>query len=352
MSSTTPSPSPPSAGSSSGWSQPSPPPGGQDGQNESTGTGPTLTSSASLYLYTFLATLILLLLVSATIITRSYVIRRRQRAFLAEAIANGTYVLPVRPRIGRRPKMYQVSLVPEGEDQDAAAVWGEKEGRPSIEKEKRRESRYDGLIVEWRKMMPVSCRLLKPPRPSRPDTPISLSPIPQPQPTSRFLPLRWLGRGHRRSSQPPSTYAPPSSPRPSSAPFPQRPTSSTPIPADPRPSSATMRMLSPDLSEKAARSPSPNSSSAAVAGSADPQARVAVLVAMPFALSMAAKKASEYGRAHPELPYLELGVCEVPLDSADGQVDEFLARVPSTRSSATDVPVSASMAASRARGGP
>ncbi|KAG1487133.1 hypothetical protein G6F52_014234 [Rhizopus delemar] len=35
---------------------------------------------------------------------------------------------------------------------------------------------------------------------------------------------------------------------------------------------------------------------------------------MPFAMSMAAKKASEYGHSAPELPYMEFGVCEVPLE--------------------------------------
>ncbi|KAI0044468.1 hypothetical protein FA95DRAFT_1562217 [Auriscalpium vulgare] len=67
--------------------------------------------SSSLYLYTFVATLVLLLAISGIIVSRSMVLRRRQRALVLEAIANGTYVPPlphVRP--ADRPKMWEVYL--------------------------------------------------------------------------------------------------------------------------------------------------------------------------------------------------------------------------------------------------
>ncbi|KAI0350285.1 hypothetical protein OH77DRAFT_1524986 [Trametes cingulata] len=258
------------------------------------------------------ATLILLLLVSATIIARSYVIRRRHRAYIAEAIANGTFAPPVKVRVGKKPKMYQVSLVAEVEEDPPRGEKGG--GRPfSIEKEKRKENRLDGLIVEWNRMMPVSCRLLRPPRP-RPDASSTSIPSPTPPPPpSRFARFRWRwpGRGHRQAPSPSLTPTNPIS-LPNSPPLPsQRPVSTRSAPADPRPSSTTMRVLSPDPSEKTARSPTPGSEPAP--SPTDERVRVAVLISMPFAVAMANKKASEYGTA-PELPYMEFGVCEVPLE--------------------------------------
>ncbi|KAL1943703.1 hypothetical protein VTO73DRAFT_4148 [Trametes versicolor] len=249
------------------------------------------------------ATLVLLLVVSATIIARSYVIRRRHRALIAEAIANGTYVPPVRVRVGRKPKMYEVHLVKEVED-EVVRVGEKGEGRPSlIEKEKRRAVFWDGLVVEWNKMLPVSCRLLRPPRPP-PDTAVPTPPSPASQPTSRFWRWRLPGRGHRQTPSPSPSTTPP--PPPTSHPEAPRPS------ADPRPSSTTMRVLSPDPSEKFPRTPTPTSTPSPP--SADEHVRVAVLISMPFAMSMAAKKASEYGHAAPELPYMEFGVCAVPLE--------------------------------------
>ncbi|KAG5732940.1 hypothetical protein E4T56_gene17250, partial [Termitomyces sp. T112] len=51
-------------------------------------------TSATLYLYTFLATLVLLLSVSAAIILRSLILRRRHQRLVAEAMRNGTWVPP------------------------------------------------------------------------------------------------------------------------------------------------------------------------------------------------------------------------------------------------------------------
>ncbi|KAF8897986.1 hypothetical protein CPB85DRAFT_1328205 [Mucidula mucida] len=74
------------------------------------------TSSASLYLYTFLATLVLLLSVSAAIVLRSLILRRRHAAMMAEAIRNGTYIPPTNtrgPKIdpSQKPPMYEAHLV-------------------------------------------------------------------------------------------------------------------------------------------------------------------------------------------------------------------------------------------------
>ena len=62
--------------------------------------------------YTFLATLILLLGVSAAIVIRSLILRRRHRALVEEAIRNGTYVSPEQRRRQRRerPKLFEATL--------------------------------------------------------------------------------------------------------------------------------------------------------------------------------------------------------------------------------------------------
>jgi hypothetical protein len=85
------------------------------------GSEGSLASSASLYLYTFLATLVLLLGVSAAIVVRSLVLRRRHRRMIEEAIRNGTYVPPnvlanSRGRIdlAKKPKMWEATLVANG----------------------------------------------------------------------------------------------------------------------------------------------------------------------------------------------------------------------------------------------
>ncbi|KAK0451195.1 uncharacterized protein EV420DRAFT_1482599 [Desarmillaria tabescens] len=88
--------------------------------NNSPGTGAgndggSLNSSASLYLYTFLATLILLLGVSAAIVFRSLILRRRHRRMVEEAIRNGTWIPPTNGRGMRfdpsqKPIMYEAAM--------------------------------------------------------------------------------------------------------------------------------------------------------------------------------------------------------------------------------------------------
>ncbi|KAF8200285.1 hypothetical protein BJ912DRAFT_626834 [Pholiota molesta] len=82
----TPSPGPPGGGGGGGE-------GGAGQQNNSA----SIATSASLYLYTFLATLVLLLSVSAAIVIRSFILRRRHRLMVEEAIRNGTWVPPAPP---------------------------------------------------------------------------------------------------------------------------------------------------------------------------------------------------------------------------------------------------------------
>jgi hypothetical protein len=105
-------------------------------------SGPSLASSASLYrrsplldcivsrdqgnpqltarpfnqliVYTFLATLVLLLSVSAAIVIRSYILRRRHRREIEEAIRNGTWIPPAavgrssaRVDLSKKPRMWE-----------------------------------------------------------------------------------------------------------------------------------------------------------------------------------------------------------------------------------------------------
>ncbi|KAF9470276.1 hypothetical protein BDN70DRAFT_727849 [Pholiota conissans] len=85
---------------------PSPTGGGEASQQNNNGS---IATSASLYLYTFLATLVLLLSVSAAIVIRSFILRRRHRLMVEEAIRNGTWVPPTPPT---RPARVDLSKKP------------------------------------------------------------------------------------------------------------------------------------------------------------------------------------------------------------------------------------------------
>lgn len=67
-------------------------------------------------MYTFLATLVLLLSVSGAIVVRSFVLRRRHRRMVEEAIRNGTWVppappsRPVRVDLSKKPKMWEAFI--------------------------------------------------------------------------------------------------------------------------------------------------------------------------------------------------------------------------------------------------
>ncbi|KAH9924950.1 hypothetical protein B0H21DRAFT_826686 [Amylocystis lapponica] len=170
-----------------------------DGPSPSTtvpSSGPTLTSSASLYLYTFLATLILLLSISAAIVVRSYILRRRQRRMIEEAIRNGTYVPPPRsPRtFGEKPRLHDVYLALDAED----VLTG-----------KGLAVSDSGSLSSWGSLMPVAAVALKPPDALAETTPAGIPP-------ARASWLRaWRRRGHRATPAVPLT--PVVSPKPDEA---------------------------------------------------------------------------------------------------------------------------------------
>ncbi|KAF8809893.1 hypothetical protein BYT27DRAFT_7187159 [Phlegmacium glaucopus] len=89
---------------------------GGGGGGGGVGGGGPISGSASLYLYTFLATLVLLLSVSAAIVIRSFVLRRRHRLMVEEAIRNGTWVPPSPPTraprvdLSKKPALWDAYL--------------------------------------------------------------------------------------------------------------------------------------------------------------------------------------------------------------------------------------------------
>jgi len=89
--------------------------GGNGGNGGSSG-GNNLANSASLYLYTFLATLVLLLSVSAAIVVRSFILRRRHRRMVEEAVRNGTWIPPTpssraaRVDLSKKPELWEAYL--------------------------------------------------------------------------------------------------------------------------------------------------------------------------------------------------------------------------------------------------
>ncbi|KAF9067990.1 hypothetical protein BDP27DRAFT_1364518 [Rhodocollybia butyracea] len=98
----------------------SPTPAASAGSNNPNNGPPSIGNSASLYLYTFLATLVLLLGVSAAIVIRSLVLRRRHRRMIEEAIRNGTYVSPSvlahsrgRVDLAKKPKLWEATVLRE-----------------------------------------------------------------------------------------------------------------------------------------------------------------------------------------------------------------------------------------------
>jgi len=93
-------------------------------------SGGTAAGTSALYLYTFLATLLLLLGISAVIVCRSIIMRRRTRRLIEEAIANGTWIPPVvraPVNLARKPLLYDVytdlDLEKDRAVQEKAALW-------------------------------------------------------------------------------------------------------------------------------------------------------------------------------------------------------------------------------------
>jgi len=250
----------------------SPSPSSTQNNGSFEGTAPALTSSASLYLYTFLATLLLLLSVSAAIILRSYVLRRRARDAIAEAIANGTYVAPPSVIAATQPKPV------------LSDVWIDVGGRGDDRDEKAKMRELGG---EWAQIMPVSATLVTSTAThSKPAQPAPTSSPRRPWIQRMHVPMRWYRSFPPASSEPTplaelapraTSHAPPSPSAPAG------PTSSHP----PTGSSTT-----PGLS--------------GTASADDRRMRLAVFIAMPHA------EAPEHGA----LPSVEFGLAEVPLRGA------------------------------------
>ncbi|KAI3614255.1 hypothetical protein WG66_000074 [Moniliophthora roreri] len=152
-----------------------------------------LASSASLYLYTFLATLVLLLGVSAAIVIRSLLLRRRHRRMIEEAIRNGTWVPPAnssRTKVdpSMKPKMYEAYLAGAGGAGAGGVIApGGQEKHTSDVAEHPLAAGYSGggkyqeEHLDWDTMMPISLQLLTTPTwidPSNPDGGNTNSPTP------------------------------------------------------------------------------------------------------------------------------------------------------------------------------
>ncbi|WVQ74696.1 hypothetical protein IAR50_004300 [Cryptococcus sp. DSM 104548] len=138
------------------------------------------SGSTSLYLFTFLITIVVLALISGALILRAYVLRRRFRRRVEEAIRTGNPVpldaataLGLLPRRGNRKKEYKAAVMPtmwEGEMlRDVEKEWDE-EDKPLVNE----QDHWDGIT-------PVALNHFPPPHPPTP--PQSLPPI-LPQPPS------------------------------------------------------------------------------------------------------------------------------------------------------------------------
>ncbi|KAH8998598.1 hypothetical protein EDB92DRAFT_1813405 [Lactarius akahatsu] len=97
---------------------PTDPQSGSPPPQNNNGGGP----SSSLYLFTFLATLFLLLFVSSAIILRSFILRRRFRQRIEEAILAGVIVpnqtgrVSRRRALGEKPKLWEARVFPADDD--------------------------------------------------------------------------------------------------------------------------------------------------------------------------------------------------------------------------------------------
>jgi len=162
MSSTFQAPSGPSTGPSSvtatgvSSNSPSPTPSGGGGGGGGGSQG-SIPASASLYLYTFLATLILLLSISGAIIFRSFVIRRRNRQLMDEAMRNGTWTQPSstggRPKVDLSKKPVLWDAYVNGSPDKAHVLGGEEQG----------QSKHGQTDWDWDSIRPFSAAYLSPP---------------------------------------------------------------------------------------------------------------------------------------------------------------------------------------------
>ncbi|TCD64458.1 hypothetical protein EIP91_004062 [Steccherinum ochraceum] len=171
-------------------------------------TNNVFSSSASLYqhhptdyhslpaVYTFLATLVLLIAISALVITRTFVLRRRQRLLIEEAIRNGTYVPPPtgQPKVKvEKPVLWDVYL------EEMVVGDGGSSAGDRNEKEKEEEGLWDEGMIQ---PVAVTKRSLTEPPPTLP------LPTSQLSWAQRYLPPIWSFRHHEPEPEKPTSPNP------------------------------------------------------------------------------------------------------------------------------------------------
>ncbi|EDR09313.1 uncharacterized protein LACBIDRAFT_326010 [Laccaria bicolor S238N-H82] len=243
--------------------------------------------------YTFLATLVLLLSVSAAIVVRSFILRRRHRLMVEEAIRNGTWVAPApltsrasrNVDLSKKPKMWEVYLGQGG------FGYGEKGG--------------EEYCAQWDAIQPFSAAYVTPTTSDTQDDHRTGSndQLPHPATTTTSPPRPFFSRIMNRT--------PSSTSNPSSFPLTTRTntiTSSTDANNDntDTPSTTIIPPLAP---------------------TGPPTVRVAVLIVMPFQRTQQSHShSSSHSRSRvtspseeeeEQLPYLDVGVAELPVLSTD-----------------------------------
>ncbi|KAG6834909.1 hypothetical protein H0H93_006495 [Arthromyces matolae] len=287
-------------------------------QSSNNGTG-----NATLYLYTFLATLVLLLTVSAAIILRSLVVRRRHQQLIEDAIRNGTLMPPspggsgtfifggqIRPRVdlSKKPKMWEAFVGASSRD-------------TTINASKRIGKAETVTEWEWDTIRPFAATYVEPPL--SPPNEIELPAWrPPPSSTSFQRRVRGLFRPRGRREVPPSS---------TQSEYPMTPTNNqTPTTAAPLMNvDGTTSATTPSIPDPLPPPPPPPPPAQKL--------RVAVLIAMPHppepnsnlhAPSSSPSSSSSSSSAappppapqlmgddddEPELPHLEFGITELEM---------------------------------------
>ncbi|KIM42016.1 hypothetical protein M413DRAFT_445201 [Hebeloma cylindrosporum] len=150
------------------------PTGGGPPNNSPSGT---LATSAALYLYTFLATLVLLLTVSAAIVIRSFVLRRRHRRMVEEAIRNGTWVPPSPPSRAAKVDLSKKPILWEAYIDNKGSISYSHGGGGSINPDWTAEQ-----PKEWDMIRPISAAYLPSSTAMEPTDSTPTNPIPGPTP--------------------------------------------------------------------------------------------------------------------------------------------------------------------------
>ncbi|KAG6888887.1 hypothetical protein C0995_005142 [Termitomyces sp. Mi166 len=269
-------------------------------------SGNEASASASLYLYTFLATLVLLLSVSAAIILRSLLLRRRHQRMVAEAIRNGTWVPPSpggsgtflfgnngrRVDLTKKPRMWEAFV---GSRERHAHLHTQRTGKAETLTE-----------WEWDSIRPFAAAYVD--QPSSNDPVSAISSVPPPEHPSVSARMRSLFRRSPRRTP-------------------------APIPAEYRTTTATTTLVPVTAPPLGSATPP----STAPAAPAPPQkVRVAVLIAMPQPPEAKSRSPTPQPVAststaiipppsdideEPELPHIEFGVAELDVSLSHTQPD-------------------------------